>query len=112
MPPPGGQYPPGGYPPGGPPPPGYGGPGSPYGYDPNIDPMTGQPLSDKTKLVAGLLQILIGGVGAGRWYTGHTGMALAQLFTCGGCGIWALIDGILLLTQGGTDAQGRKLRES
>ncbi|KQV11685.1 MULTISPECIES: TM2 domain-containing protein [unclassified Kitasatospora] len=67
-------------------------------------------LSDKSKVVAGILQIFLGGFGAGRFYTGHTGMALAQLFTCGGLGIWALIDGIIFLTSNDrTDAQGRKL---
>jgi TM2 domain-containing membrane protein YozV len=83
---------------------------------PAIDPATGQPLSDKSKIVAGILQLVLGGFGAGRFYTGHTGMAVAQLlvtlFTCGLGGIWGLIDGILILVQGGTDAQGRVLRSS
>ncbi len=71
----------------------------------------GQPYSEKSKMTAGLLQIFVGGLGIGRFYTGHTGMAIAQLLTCGGCGIWSLIDGIMLLTQdGATDAQGRVLR--
>src|SRR5215204_4865525 len=89
----------------------YGGPGQ-YG----VDPQTGLPLSDKTKLVAGLLQILLGGFGAGRWYTGHTGLAIGQIaatwLTCGIGGIWPLVDGIMILVNGGTDAQGRKLRDS
>jgi TM2 domain-containing membrane protein YozV len=72
-------------------------------------------VSDKSKLVAGLLQILLGWLGAGRFYTGHTGMAVAQLvvslLTCGLGGIWGLIDGILILVKGGTDAQGRILRD-
>ncbi|MER5867703.1 TM2 domain-containing protein [Kitasatospora sp. NPDC002040] len=64
----------------------------------------------KSKVTAGVLQILLGGFGAGRFYTGHTGMALAQLFTCGGLGVWALIDGIIFLTSNDrTDAQGRPL---
>jgi TM2 domain-containing membrane protein YozV len=100
-------YPPqqGGYPvaPGG-----QGAPGAPYG----VDPVTGEPLSDKSKMVAGLLQLLLGGFGAGRFYTGHTGIAIGQLVTCGGCGFWSLIDGIMILVNGGTDAQGRKLRDS
>jgi TM2 domain-containing protein/uncharacterized protein DUF1707 len=87
--------------------PGYQVPFAPYG----IDPMTGYPLSDKSKVVAGVLQLFLGGFGVGRFYTGHTGMAVAQLLTCGGCGIWALVDGIILLVNGGTDAQGRKLRD-
>ncbi len=93
-----------------PPPPGGGGytgdPAAPYGYDP-----MGRPYSDKSKVVAGVLQLFLGGFGVGRFYTGHTGMALGQLFTCGGCGIWALIDGIMLLAgNDATDAQGRVLR--
>ncbi|GGV13546.1 hypothetical protein GCM10010495_29310 [Kitasatospora herbaricolor] len=67
--------------------------------------------SDKSKVVAGVLQIFLGGFGAGRWYTGHTGIAIAQLLTCGGLGVWALIDGILFLTSNDrTDAQGRLLK--
>lgn len=103
---PGYGYPqPGAYPP----PPGgayTGDPSAPYGYDP-----MGRPYSDKSKVVAGVLQLFLGGFGIGRFYTGHTGMALGQLFTCGGCGIWALIDGIMLLAgNDATDAQGRVLR--
>lgn len=94
----------------GPPPPGYGGyqaPYAPYG----VDPMTGLPLSDKSKVVAGVLQLFLGGFGVGRFYIGDTGIGVAQLLTCGGCGIWALVDGIILLVNGGTDAQGRRLRD-
>ncbi|WP_225845736.1 TM2 domain-containing protein [Streptomyces sp. HPF1205] len=96
----GGAYPP-------PPPGSYtGDPNAPYGYDPY-----GRPYSEKSKVTAGVLQLLLGGFGVGRFYTGHTGMALGQLFTCGGCGIWALIDGIMLLAgKDQTDAQGRVLR--
>ncbi|MCK1820406.1 TM2 domain-containing protein [Streptomyces sp. XM83C] len=79
---------------------------TPYGYDPQ-----GRPYSDKSKVVAGVLQLFLGGLGIGRFYTGHTGMALAQLFTCGGLGFWALIDAIIFFTSNNrTDAQGRVLR--
>jgi len=88
-------------------PPGYGTPGAPFGFD----PITGVPLSDKSKIAAGVLQLFLGNLGIGRFYTGHTGIAVAQLLTCGGCGIWSLIDGIIILVNGGTDAQGRKLRD-
>ncbi len=103
-----------GYPPGAPgyPPPGYGAPApfdqsAPFGRH----PITGEAYSDKQKLTAGLLQILLGGVGAGRWYLGNTGIALAQLFTCGGLGVWALIDGIMMLTGNVRDNNGRPLRD-
>ncbi|MGW6449075.1 NINE protein [Lentzea sp. NPDC055074] len=88
-------------------PPGYGNPAAPYGFD----PITGVPLSDKSKIAAGVLQLFLGNLGIGRFYTGHVGIAVAQLLTCGGCGIWSLVDGIIILVQGGTDAQGRKLRD-
>jgi TM2 domain-containing membrane protein YozV len=72
-------------------------------------------VSDKSKVVAGILQILLGGFGAGRFYTGHTKIAILQIVVtwvlCGFGAIWPLIDGILILVQGGTDAQGRPLRD-
>ena len=112
-PPPYGQPP--GYPPQGwvPPPQAYGYPpdaGAPYGRD-----AYGRPLSDKSKLVAGLLQILLGGLGIGRFYTGDTGLAVGQLlvtlFTCGIGGIWGVVDGILILVKDDwTDARGLYLR--
>jgi hypothetical protein len=103
-------YPPPGFPPPGyyPPPPGTytGDPNAPYGYDPY-----GRPYSDKSKVIAGILQLTLGGFGVGRFYLGNVGMGLAQLFTCGGLGVWSLIDGILLLTGNDhTDEQGRILR--
>ncbi|MGM1062992.1 DUF1707 domain-containing protein [Saccharothrix sp. Mg75] len=92
------------------PPPGY----YPPGYSPNapygVDPLTGQPLSDKSRVAAGVLQLLLP-FGIGRFYTGDTAIGVAQLLTCGGCGIWSLVDGIVLLVNGGTDSQGRKLRD-
>ncbi|MFI0511567.1 TM2 domain-containing protein [Streptomyces sp. WSLK1-5] len=103
-----------GYPPPGFPPPGYypppgtytGDPNAPYGYDPY-----GRPYSDKSKVIAGILQLTLGGFGVGRFYLGNVGMGLAQLFTCGGLGIWSLVDGILLLTGNDhTDEHGRILR--
>ncbi len=86
---------------------GYANPAAPYGFD----PITGVPLSDKSKIAAGVLQLFLGNLGIGRFYTGHVGIGVAQLLTCGGCGIWSLIDGIIILVSGGTDAQGRKLRD-
>ncbi|PID98439.1 MAG: hypothetical protein CSA83_01270 [Actinomycetales bacterium] len=76
-----------------------------------IDPRTGLPFSDRSRVIAGILQLFVGGLGAGRWYTGHYGIALAQLLTCGGCGIWALIDGIIMLTGEVRDAEGLPLRD-
>ncbi|WP_091341770.1 TM2 domain-containing protein [Micromonospora rhizosphaerae] len=74
-----------------------------------------QGVSDKSKVVAGILQILLGGFGVGRFYMGDTKTGVIQLVvtlvTCGLGSIWGLIDGILILVNGGVDGQGRPLRD-
>ena len=55
------------------------------GYDPSAPfgrhPVTGQPYSDKSKTVAGLLQLigLFGFVGIGRIYAGYVGLGLSLI---------------------------------
>src|SRR5690349_13540367 len=102
-PPPAGQYPPA-----------YMDPAAPYGRH----PLTGEPLSEKSKTVAGLLQLLglFGLVGIGRIYLGYTGLGVAQLIiglvTCGiGAVVWGIIDAILILTDKVRDPEGRPLRD-
>jgi TM2 domain-containing membrane protein YozV len=79
-----------------------------------VDPISGLPYSDKSKLVAGLLQIFLGSFGIGRFYLGNVGMAIAQIlvtwFTFGLGGLWPLIDGIVLLAGNPRDRAGRPLR--
>ena len=81
-------------------------------------PLTGEPLSDKSKVVAGLLQLLglLGLVGIGRIYLGYTGLGIAQLvvglITCGiGAVVWGIIDAVLILTDKVRDPEGRPLRD-
>ena len=75
----------------------------------------GRPLSDKSKLTAGLLQIFLGGFGVGRFYLGYTTIGVLQIVvtivTCGVGSIWGLIDGIMILIGNVPDPQGRMLRE-
>ena len=115
-----GSYPPPVYPPGY-----YADPIAPYGRD----PLTGQPQSDKSKVIAGLLQLLglVGILGIGRIYLGQTGYGIAQLlvgmlggfvigfFTCG-LGfllpvVWGIVDAVLILTGKVRDPMGRPLRD-
>ena len=69
----------------------------------------------KDKLVAGILGIIVGGLGIHRFYLGYVGIGIAQiivtLITFGLGGVWGFIEGILILVQDDwTDAQGRPLK--
>jgi TM2 domain-containing membrane protein YozV len=57
----------------------------------------------KSRLTAGLLQILLGSLGVGRFYLGYKMIGLMQigasLITCGFAGaIWGFVDGIMILS--------------
>ena len=56
-----------------------------------------------------LLCFFLGGLGVHSFYTKKTGVGIAQLLTLGGCGIWALIDFIMILTEGFRDGNGNPL---
>jgi hypothetical protein len=65
--------------------------------------------SDKSWTTALLLSIFVGTLGVDRFYLGQVGLGVAKLLTLGGCGIWALIDLILIAMRNVTDSQGRPL---
>lgn len=52
----------------------------------------------KSDLTAFLLTFFLGVFGAGYFYLKLTGAGVGSCLTCGGCGIWALIAWILILT--------------
>jgi hypothetical protein len=74
----------------------------------SVPPVSAPP---KEWLTALLLCLLLGVFGAHRFYTGRIGSGIAQLLTLGGCGIWALIDLIMIITGSFTDASGQPLRK-
>ena len=62
--------------------------------------------SDKDWTTLLILSILLGGLGVDRFYAVHIGLGVLKLLTVGGCGIWALIDIILVATGKFSDADG------
>jgi TM2 domain-containing membrane protein YozV len=54
--------------------------------------------SGKSQLIALLICFFVGGLGIHRFYLGYTWQGVVQLLTGGGCGIWALIDLIRIIT--------------
>lgn len=61
-------------------------------------------------ITASMLSIFLGQLGVDRFYMGYTALGLLKLFTLGGCGVWQLIDMILVLTNALRDADGYELR--
>lgn len=52
-------------------------------------------LKDPTTIL--IVSILAGSLGIDRFLIGDTGMGIGKLLTCGGLGIWALVDWFLIM---------------
>ena len=87
---------------------------SPMWQGPGTAPPAGwQP---KQKMVAGILGILLGGIGVHSFYLGNSKKGIIQIVasvvTCGLLGIWGFIEGIMILIGNvKTDAYGVPLTE-
>lgn len=54
-------------------------------------------LKFKDPFTALILSLLVGSLGIDRFYIGDTGLGIAKLLTCGGCGIWTIVDYFLIM---------------
>lgn len=66
---------------------------------------------NKSRLVAGLLAVLTGGLGLHSFYLGYTGRGIIQLLLCftGISTLWGWIDAYKIFTDGMDDANGNDL---
>ena len=78
-------------------------------------------VSPKSRVVAGLLGIFLGALGLHRFYLGYTGIGIVMLLatvltsrhtlglSCGIVALWGFVEGIICLSGGMSDAEGRPL---
>jgi len=52
-------------------------------------------LKDPTTML--IISILAGGLGIDRFMLGETGLGIAKLLTCGGFGIWTIVDWFIIM---------------
>lgn len=72
--------------------------------------LVGGAQGQKEWIVALILSIVVGGLGVDRFYLGYVGLGIVKLLTAGGCGIWWIVDIILIAMDKLPDAQGKPLK--
>jgi len=68
---------------------------------------SGLPISSKSRAAAAVLCWFLGVLGIHRFYVGKIGTGVAQIFTLGGLGVWALIDFVMILVGNFKDGEDK-----
>ncbi len=75
------------------------------------DPYSYDQVSNRDWLITLLFCVLLGYLGAHRFYTGKIGTGILMLITFGGFGIWVLIDLIYIILGRFRDEEGKIIRQ-
>ncbi|MBI2918564.1 MAG: TM2 domain-containing protein [Chloroflexi bacterium] len=83
---------------------------------PAAPPAPATTFSDKSRLTAGILGILLGGIGVHRIYLGNIGIGILQIvvsiITLGIGSLWGFVEGIIIIAGGNwKDSRGMPLRK-
>ncbi len=73
--------------------------------------MASTELSDRSRSVTLALAVLLGVLGAHRFYVGKVGTGILMFLTGGGAGIWWIVDIVNVATGGFLDRNGRRVFE-
>lgn len=85
--------------------------GRPMGYNNTQEANTHDPNRSKYDwLTTLLLCLFLGEFGIHSFYTGKTLIGVAQLLTAGGCGIWWVIDFIMIIVGSFRDDEGKVIK--
>lgn len=66
--------------------------------------------NDDRWLITLLLCILVGSLGVHRFYTGNILTGVLMLITLGGCGIWTIVDIVMIAGNTYRDGDGKTLK--
>jgi hypothetical protein len=68
--------------------------------------------SDKDWLTTLVISFFVGWFGIDRFYLGYTGLGILKLITFGGCGIWYIVDLIMIAVGNLDDSEHLPLRRT